>query len=232
METDLDNGHPEGKEKEKKGKDEIEVISTDIDFDTRDEEGLDSLFLESEKLLIFNGSPLLLIHDKISCGASASWWLSLTEFEPEAVVHVAVPRSTYVFLGLSVSQVYLRLKEDKDDESLMLSKQLSEIIGREFALIWREDGLPQSRVEKIDLSLTLMELSIICASVGWAVENSDEMILEAGDAFPDAEWSEHYEDMEIILRTLKESLENVVDRLCTSSLGQSSAKYRKQETYH
>jgi len=232
METESDNGPSESKEKENKVEEEIEVVGADFDFDDCYEEDFYDDFLGSEKTSLFSGSPLLLMHSKISCGAPSSWWLPLTEFEPAAWVHLAVPRSTYVFLGVAVAQVYLRMKKGDDDESLILSKQLSEIIGREFALIWKEDGLPESNEDKLELSFSLMEFSIVCASISWAVEHVEQIVLAADDAFPQSDWEAHTDDLEAILFSLRESLERAVDKLCTSSLGQKSAKYRDQETYH
>lgn len=231
METKSDCRFTEGKEKEKEDEEEIEIISTDFDFEDY-EESLDSFIVGEDKLSIFSGFPLLLLHEKISCGASASWWLPLTEFESSITVEFSIPRSSYVFLGVAVSQVYLRLKNQDDEESIILSRQLSTIIGREFSLIWTKDGLPDCSNSKLDICLNLMELSIVCASVSWAVLNVEDIVVAANDALPEAEWDSHTYDMRMVLWGLKKSLEKAVDTLCTSEFGQESALYRESEVFH
>jgi len=235
METKPDDGLPKGEEKEKSVtcEEEIELVSTDMDFeDIEEDEGGYCLAADSEKLLPFNGLPILLIHDRISCGASPHWWLPLTEFEPNIVVRAAISRSSYIFLGVATAQVYLRLKGEKDAESLVLAKQVSEIIGREFWMIWKERELPDLPDDKIELSLSLMELSIICASVSWAEHNVDKIVTEASVALPNADWHSYADDLSNVMSGLRDSLERVVDLLCTEAFGQTCAKYSDKEKFH
>lgn len=235
METKPDDGLSKGEEKEKRVtcEEEIELVSTDMDFeDIEEDDGSYYFAADSEKLLPFNGLPILLIHDRISCGAPSYWWLPLTEFEPSIVVHASISRSSYIFLGVATAQVYLRLKGEKDAESLVLAKQVSEIIGREFGMIWKENELPDSPDDKIELSLSLMELSIVCASVSWAVHNVDKIVTAASAALPNADWPSHVDDLGNVMYGLRESLERVVDLLCTEAFGQTCAKYRDEEKFH
>ena len=235
METKSDDGLPKTESKKKEEaktckEEEIELVDTDVDTCAIDEDFSDDFLpLDIGVTLPFSGSPILQMHERISRGASSSWWLPITEFEPDILVHASIHRSSYIFLGVSITQVYANLKSSKESGDIILARQLSTLIGREFGSLWKDSGEID---EKIELSLTMLELSLVCACVSWSVENVDQVVFAANKTFPKSDWDEHTESLKLILTGLRDSLGRVVDRLCTEAFGQTTARYHDEEIYH